>query len=76
MSVDQELLIAALAAIVNGLENTQSALSDHDARLGRTTKQNRSWAEVLELDIRQMRRAKHNLRDILGYPDECDNVIQ
>ena len=38
-----------------GLENTQSALIEHDAVLGRTTRKNREWAETLESDIERMK---------------------
>lgn len=74
VSVDQEILRAAVIAIANGIETTVSMLTDHDASLGRTTRKNRQWAETLEDDIRAMRRVKHNLRSALGWPDQCDSI--
>lgn len=38
-------------ALEAGLEHTQTVLAEHDASLGRTTRQNKSWAEHLEKDI-------------------------
>ncbi len=46
--LEAENIVDALEA---GLEHTQTVLAEHDASLGRTTRQNKSWAEHLEKDI-------------------------
>ena len=47
-TLELQNIIDALEA---GLEHTQTVLAEHDASLGRTTRQNKSWAETLEKDI-------------------------
>ncbi len=51
-TLELQNIIDALEA---GLEHTQTVLAEHDASLGRTTRQNKSWAETLEKDIALLR---------------------
>ena len=60
-SVKKDAIYAAIYAIESGLEYARQCLTDHDASLGRTTHKNRTWAETIEGDIRQM----ENARDLL-----------
>jgi hypothetical protein len=59
--VKKDAIYAAIHAIESGLEYARQCLCDHDAALGRTTHKNRTWAETIEGDIRQM----ENARDLL-----------
>ena len=61
-------------AIESGLEYARQCLCDHDAALGRTTHKNRTWAETIEGDIRQM----ENARDLLSVrqPNSVISTIQ
>lgn len=61
-AVKKEYIYAAIEAVQNGLEYANSILISHDDALGRTTKKNRMWAEVIENDIRQMRQTLEDLR--------------
>lgn len=49
--IDRTLVESAISCLQSGLENTQSALVEHDVALGRTTTKNRMWAETLEKEI-------------------------
>ena len=55
--VKKDAINAAIHAIEAGLEYARQCLTDHDASLGRTTHKNRTWAETIEGDIRQMENA-------------------
>ena len=54
-SIKKDLVYKAISCLQGGLENTQSALVEHDVALGRTTTKNRMWAETLEQEIRDMK---------------------
>ena len=60
--VKKDAIYAAIHAIESGLEYARQCLTEHDAALGRTTHKNRTWAETIEGDIRQM----ENARDLLS----------
>ena len=55
--VEEHVMDLTRRAIEAGLENTQGALLEHDAALGRTTRKNRTTAEMLERDIENMQTA-------------------
>jgi hypothetical protein len=60
----KDYIYAAIHAIGNGLEYTNMCLIEHDAALGRTTSKNKTWAEKMEADIRQMTETLEWLRNI------------
>ena len=51
-SIKKDLVYKTISCLQSGLENTQSALAEHDFSFGRTTTKNRMWAETLEQEIR------------------------
>lgn len=53
--IKKDLVYKLIPALQAGLENTQSALVEHETALGRTTTKNRMWAETLEREIQDMR---------------------
>lgn len=55
-SVDKSIICSAIAVIKSGLDYAESALVEHDSALGRTTRKNRTWAETIEGDIREMKK--------------------
>jgi len=65
-SMLKDSIYAAQEAIRAGIENTQELLSDHDVRLGRTTRSNRYTAERMEGEIRQMQAALDGLQNANG----------
>ena len=69
VSVDEELLRAAVIAIAAGIESTESLLADHVERFGKTTRKNFQWATTLENDIELMNGVKKSLRASLGWPE-------
>ena len=56
-TMTKDSICAAAAALRVGIDNTRELLSDHDVRLGRTTKSNRLTAERLETEIIQIESA-------------------
>ena len=67
VSVDQEVLRAAEAALDVSQEHVQSVLVEHDANLGRTTIKNKMWAEQIESHIRLIDAARARVRESLGW---------
>jgi hypothetical protein len=55
--IEKDTIYALVLAAENGLEYAMECLAIHDQQLGRTTKKNKSWAERMEMDIRQMKLA-------------------
>ena len=55
--VKKDVIYAAIPAVQAGLEYARECLATHDAALGRSTRKNKSWAETVEKDIRQMKQA-------------------
>lgn len=53
--IKKDLVYKLIPALQAGLENTQSALVEHDAALGRTTTKNKMWAKTLEQEIRDIK---------------------
>jgi len=62
--IEKFTLLNALDALTAGLEHTQAVLAEHDASLGRTTRKNKSWAETLESDIRNIEKSIKDLKTI------------
>ena len=75
ISVDKEVLIAALKCITNSMETVICCLQDHDATLGRKTKKNKLWAELLESDIAELSLSKSKLREAVGYDIAKENKL-
>lgn len=50
-SMKKDTIYEARIALETGLENTEELLIKHDIELGRTTRSNRSTAEILEKEI-------------------------
>lgn len=67
--VEKDLIYALKLAAKNGLEYAEECLTEHDARLGRTIRRNREWAENIESDIKQM---KQTLETLAKY--ESSNI--
>lgn len=60
--VKKDDIYAAIHAVGNGLDYARECLIAHDTNLGRTTLKNRTWAERMEEDIRQMESTLNALR--------------
>ena len=61
-SVKKDDIYAAITAIESGICYAQECLATHDQSLGRTTRKNKSSAERMESDLRQMSLAHAALR--------------
>ena len=55
--VKKDILNAAISALEVGLEYAQDCLIKHDAQLGRTTRHNKKWAEIIEEDIENIKKS-------------------
>lgn len=55
LTIKKDLILKIISCLQDGLENTQSALAEHDFSFGRTTTKNRMWAETLEQEIQDMK---------------------
>ena len=53
-SVQKDVIYAAIKAVEDGLEYARDCLTSHDIALGRTTKKNRTYAEIMEEEIQHM----------------------
>ena len=60
--VEKDVIYAAIPAVEAGLEYARECLTTHDSSLGRTTHKNKTWAETMEKDIRNMERTLATLR--------------
>jgi hypothetical protein len=49
--------------VKNGLEYARECLSEHDARLGRSSLKNKAWAEVMEKDIAKFEQVLAQLKE-------------
>jgi hypothetical protein len=61
-AVKKDDIYAAITAIESGICYAQECLATHDQSLGRTTRKNKSSAERMESDLRQMSLAHAALR--------------
>lgn len=55
--VSNQTRLDARQAIQSGIDYAVECLAQHEAALGRTTLKNKSWAEHMEADIKQMQNA-------------------
>lgn len=62
-SVKKDVIYAAITAVGAGLAWTRECLSAHDSANGRTTRKNRTTAEIMESDIRHMEATLKMLRE-------------
>lgn len=76
--VEGALMDRIKASLEDGLENTHSALIEHDSSLGRTTHKNRWWAETLERQIEEMKAVIQMLPNDIRQPplpsDDTNNT--
>lgn len=63
-SIKKDLVYKTISCLQSGLENTQSALIEHDVALGRTTTKNRMWAETLEQEIKDTKECIRQLKTL------------
>jgi hypothetical protein len=63
-TVPKDTIYAAIIAVKNGLVYVNECLATHDRELGRTTKQNSTWAMTMEEDIKQMEIALSLLKEL------------
>jgi hypothetical protein len=68
MSVNEEVLRSAHDALECSLEHVKGELIQHDARFGRSTLKNKTWALRIEADIRMINAAFVSIRNSLGWP--------
>lgn len=61
-AITLENLNVVREALQIGLENTEQVLTDHDIKLGRTTRSNRRTAELLEEDIDKFKKVIKELQ--------------
>lgn len=54
-TIEKDLVRGLAFSVEAGLEYAQECLIRHDQELGRTTKKNKSWAEIIERDINYMK---------------------
>lgn len=52
IEIERGTLQCVCSSLQAGREHAKSLLVDHDSSLGRTTRKNQYWAEVLEKDIK------------------------
>lgn len=71
-SVKKDDIYAAITAIESGICYAQECLATHDLSLGRTTRKNKSSAERMESDLRQMALVHAALRLLLN--EKSSNV--
>jgi hypothetical protein len=60
--VDLDLLNRAIGALLDAEVNSTIMLSDHDLRLGRTTRGNKSVAESIEEEIKSLLQIAREIR--------------
>lgn len=59
--VKKDSIYFARSALKLGIEYAESCLAEHDQNLGRTIRKNKIWAETMEQDILQMKKALEGL---------------
>ena len=69
--VRKDYIYAAITSIQDGLGYAEECLQEHDGRLGRTTRKNKLWAEIMEKDIAQMRLSLEWLRSLPNATNEA-----
>jgi hypothetical protein len=68
VSVDQEILKAALHSVETGLEHLRGALMEHDILNPSPTLKAKVWGKRIETDIANLMRTENELRKCLGWP--------
>lgn len=68
VSVDQEILKAALHSVETGLEHLRGALMEHEALNPSPTLKAKVWGKRIETDIANLMRTQAELRECLGWP--------
>lgn len=68
-SADTVVIRRALSVAQDAKEYATELLAVHDSDLGRTTRKNKMWAEVLESSIKQAEQSIVELREVLGVTD-------
>lgn len=61
-SVEKGTIYAAINALENAMGDTIELLAEHDRALGRTTRKNEHWAEMLERQIEHARETLAKLK--------------
>ena len=69
-TVREDCIYNAIDSIERGLDYAREALVNHDNALGRTTYKNKTWAETIESDIRQM---EFSLKCLRSAPESINN---
>lgn len=64
--IDKTTVYNSIDALEAGLEYARECLAAHDSALGRTTYKNKSWAETIEKDIRQISTTLNQLYKAVG----------
>jgi hypothetical protein len=63
MTVDKDTFYAITSALINGIGYARDCLCAHDLSLGRTTHKNKTYAELMEADIRHMEATLTTLKE-------------
>jgi hypothetical protein len=62
--VKADTMYDTIVAMEAGLAYAKECLLTHETTLGRTTLKNKTWAEIIERDIRHLELTLKNLRDL------------
>jgi len=65
IAVEEALLLNILDTLKDSMSYIEEELAHHDLTLGRTTRKNLSYAELMENDIRTSKRVIKDLSDII-----------
>jgi hypothetical protein len=68
MTVPKDTFYAIASALISGIEYARDRLGAHDLALGRTTHKNKTYAELIEADIRHMEATLTDLKEIKVNP--------
>lgn len=61
--VPASVIFAAAKAVDDGIQYAEMMLTEHEVNLGRTTLKNKTWAERMEQDIREMKSSLAQLKE-------------
>lgn len=62
-AVPASVIFAAVKAVNDGIQYAEMMLTEHEANFGRTTLKNKTWAERMEQDIREMKASLSQLKE-------------
>jgi len=68
VSVDQEVLRRCIIVAESAADNARECLNTHDNTVGRTTRKNRTLADLYEREIKAAGLMVMELRQLLGWP--------